>query len=428
MTIFGNQCALKTRFQKEQQGDTWLDEEAGQDREVEVLLQLKPYIEDSASGWFTRERLLTLALTLLTLGFIYLCFLLVAPFISAIAFAVALAVATQGPFEWLRSRFNSRAAASAVAIALVIILILLPLGVLGTYIARTAVESINELRSGESDWQSVINRQPQLRELVMWATENLDLQAQLQRLSETIASRAASILGRSIDIITQLAITLFVLFFLYRDGHAALRALPRLVPLSRDEMTRLQSRISTTIRATVNGSLTIALVQSLLAGIVYLVLGVPGTPLWASATFVAALVPVFGTALVWGPIAAYLMLTGAWTKAIILLAWGGVAVSSIDNILYPLLVGDTLRLHTVTTFFAIFGGIAMFGPVGLILGPLVLSITIVLLDIWWYRTEGGQAAEEKIEDANSSGPPGAVLQKKEATKRKYPKRSQGATA
>jgi predicted PurR-regulated permease PerM len=81
-------------------------------------------------------------------------------------------------------------------------------------------------------------------------------------------------------------------------------------------------------------------------------------------------------------------------KAAILAGWGAAAVGTIDNILYPYLVGDKLRLHTVPTFFAIVGGIALFGPAGLILGPLVLAVSTALIDIWWERTAGGQGAEE----------------------------------
>jgi predicted PurR-regulated permease PerM len=126
----------------------------------------------------------------------------------------------------------------------------------------------------------------------------------------------------------------------------------------------------------------------------YTVLGVPGAALWSAATFIAALVPVFGTVLVWGPITLYLLLMGSWTKAVILASWGIVAVGTIDNLLYPFLVGDKLRIHTVPTFFSILGGIGLFGVAGLILGPLVLAVTLGLLEVWKDRTSEGQSADE----------------------------------
>jgi predicted PurR-regulated permease PerM len=143
----------------------------------------------------------------------------------------------------------------------------------------------------------------------------------------------------------------------------------------------------------------------------YAALGVPGAVLWGAVTFIAALIPVFGTVLIWGPVALYLLVTGSWIKAVILVGWGMLAVGMIDNLLYPFLVGDKLRLHTVPTFFSILGGIILFGPAGLILGPLILAITIALLDIWWMRTSEGHAAEEEVTENNQAKiPPGTVLQ------------------
>ena len=88
-------------------------------------------------------------------------------------------------------------------------------------------------------------------------------------------------------------------------------------------------------------------------------------------------------------------------------------VASVDNVLYPYLVGDKLRMHTVPTFFAIIGGISLFGPAGLIMGPLALAITVALVDVWWLRTESGQAAEEAVtEEPEDHTRPGKVLQER----------------
>jgi predicted PurR-regulated permease PerM len=135
-------------------------------------------------------------------------------------------------------------------------------------------------------------------------------------------------------------------------------------------------------------------VQALLAGVMYAVLGVPAAVIWAGATFIVALIPIFGTFMVWGPVAVFLVLTGGWLKAIILVAWGSLAVSTIDNLLYPYLVGGRLRLHTIPTFFAILGGIELFGPAGLILGPVAFAVTIGLLDVCGARTTGDRMAEQ----------------------------------
>jgi predicted PurR-regulated permease PerM len=382
-----------------------------------MTIQLDRMQTSAANGeqqnYFTRERLLTLVLGGATLIALYVCYQLVKPFIPPMAFALALAVATQLPYNWIRSRMPNDAAAAAVAIVLVTILIIGPAIGLGTYIVQQAAQHLGELQSGETilNWRSALDRQPVLGPIVEWAETRLNIQEQLQKLGSALAGQAAGFLRGSMDVLTQLVIMLFVLFFLYRDRKQAYRALCQTVPLSTDEADRLFSRVASTILATVNGSFTVALVQATMAGIMYWILQVPAPAIWASLTFITALIPVFGTFLVWGPITVYLLLSGSFVKALILVGWGMVAIGTIDNILYPYLVGDRLRLHTVPTFFAILGGVALFGPAGLILGPLTLAITLALIDVWWLRTTGGKAAEDAVADTSvtETVPPGAAL-------------------
>jgi predicted PurR-regulated permease PerM len=363
----------------------------------------------SNSGLFTRERVLTLTLILATLLALYVCYRIIEPFIPSIAFALALVVATQRPYRWLRTKLGSPNLTAAVAVILALTLIIGPAVFLGTYLVQNAIRSINEIRTVDTSWRTMVEGQPVLANLLHWAEANFDLETHITRAAEGIASHATGFLKGSASIVTQLGISLFVLFFMYRDCHSGLEALYRLVPLSRNEAHRMFQHVAQTLRATVNGSLTVGAVQALMAGLMYASLGVPGSILWAAATFFAALVPVFGTALIWGPITLFLLLTGSWEKALILLAWGCLAIAMIDNFLYPFLVGGKLRLHTVPTFFAIVGGVALFGASGLVLGPMTLAITIGLIDIWWRRTAEGQGAEEEVAQVPGDGPPPAAM-------------------
>jgi len=372
--------------------------------------------DDSSSGdqfFFTRERVLTFVLAAATLIALYICYQIAKPFIPPIAFALALAVATQRPYNWIHRKFPNNTVAAAVAVVLVALLIVGPAIFLGIYLVQTASDSVKQLQSGDpaDNWRTTLEQQPYIGELFRWAESRLELEDQLRRIGEALAGQAGNFLRRSMNVLTQLVIMLFVLFFLYRDRKEAHHALRQLVPLSAEEADKLFSRVASTIMATVNGSMTVALVQATLAGTIYFILGVPGAAIWAAVTFITALVPVFGTFLVWGPIALYLALSGSPIKALVLVGWGLLAIGTIDNILYPFLVGDRLRLHTVPTFFAILGGITLFGASGLILGPLVLAITIALIDVWWLRTMQGRAAEEAVvENRMEEEPPGTVLQ------------------
>src|SRR5690606_27433702 len=121
--------------------------------------------------------------------------------------------------------------------------------------------------------------------------------------------------------------------------------------------------------------------------------GVPGAVLWGVAMGILAIIPYLGTFVVWGPVAALLAVQGEWVKAGVLVAWGMLAIGLIDNLLYPILVGQRLRQHTVTAFIAILGGVSLFGGTGLILGPVLVAVTFFLIDIWCERTEHGSAEQ-----------------------------------
>jgi predicted PurR-regulated permease PerM len=130
-----------------------------------------------------------------------------------------------------------------------------------------------------------------------------------------------------------------------------------------------------------------------LGGLMFWVLGIPGALLWGAVMALLAIVPVLGAFVVWVPAALFLVLQGNWGKALILTAWGAGVVSLIDNLLYPLLVGKRLRLHTLPVFIAIVGGILLFGSAGVILGPVTLAVTVALVDIWRRRTASGYRVE-----------------------------------
>jgi hypothetical protein len=136
-------------------------------------------IKTAEEGWFTRERILTLTLAFATFLFLYLSFRLIETFVPAIAFAIAVAVATQGPYGWLRARVKSDTSAALLAVLLVTLLILGPAAFLGTYIVQKGIENVHELRSGGAwtDWHTVVGRQPILGPMLIWGEQNLDLVA-----------------------------------------------------------------------------------------------------------------------------------------------------------------------------------------------------------------------------------------------------------
>ena len=145
------------------------------------------------------------------------------------------------------------------------------------------------------------------------------------------------------------------------------------------------SRAIDTIHATMYGTVTCAVVQGTLSGMMFWWLDLPAPLLWGVVMGLLAVVPVFGAFIVWIPAAIFLALDGRWGRALILTAWGTLVVGMIDNLLYPMLVGNRLKLHSVLSFVSVVGGLIVFGASGLILGPLAVTITMALLETWRTR-------------------------------------------
>ncbi|MBB5342750.1 AI-2E family transporter [Tunturibacter empetritectus] len=329
-----------------------------------------------------------ITLYLLTFATLILCALILHPFFSAIVGAIVLAVVTEVPYNWLSTRIPHRTTCATVALILVILAVIVPGFFLAQELGEQALRAIVSLRNPNTQnlVTDYIGNHPALANRIEAFSASIDVNNAARTTAAYVGSKAAMVLGNSVHLITEMVVMLFLLFFLFRDRQLALTALRSLIPLREDETSELLERIDDTIYATFLGRLAIALVQGVLAGLAFWVLGVPGVILWSITLTAFAMIPAFGAFLVWGPIAIYLGLNGHWGKAALLAIWGGLIVSTIDNILYPTLIGGHLRSHTAIILITILGGIAVFGPLGIILGPVIFTIASTLLDIWHART------------------------------------------
>ncbi len=197
--------------------------------------------------------------------------------------------------------------------------------------------------------------------------------------------------GRSVG---NLFLVMFTLFFLYRDGHSIL------VQLQRVQRKTFGSRLEAYVRAAgsmtravVFGFLTTAFVQGLVAGIGYAILGIRGSVLLGAITGVLSFVPFLGTALVWGSLGTYLLLTSHVVKGVILLLWGLLLVHPIDNVLRPLLISSATHVPLIVVMFGAIGGIAAWGLIGVVAGPVVLSIGLAIWREWAGESDLGLAPE-----------------------------------
>jgi predicted PurR-regulated permease PerM len=330
-----------------------------------------------------------ITLFLLTISIVIVCILILYPFLSAIIGAIVLAVITQKPYNWLTHKIKNRNASAGIAVILVILSVIVP----SFFVVQDLVQGTSTivifLRSDvpQRTITGFLIKYPTIAADIQAVSSTIDIQNTIRSLAAMLGGILAGLLGYSFGAITQIVIMLFILFFLYRDREQAISFARSLLPLREDENNELLENIRSTIEATALGRLVIAAIQAVLAGIAFWLLGIPNTMLWTVVTGIFAVLPAVGTSFVWIPIVIYLGFSGHWGKAALLTAWGTFVVSSIDNFLYPVLVGSKLRQHTVAILLAILGGVVIFGLPGVILGPLAFTITSTLIDFWRRRND-----------------------------------------
>jgi predicted PurR-regulated permease PerM len=346
-------------------------------------------------GWWTREHVLVVVLVAATALLLILCWLLIQPFLSPIAWALALAVIAHPLHSWIARRIHKPGLAAGLTVLVIAVVIVGPAIFVGNSIVREVSTGVTAIQSDLADgkWREQLARSPRLSGAFSAIEQQVDLGAQIEGMTTEVGKRVTQLVTGSAWVVVELLLTLFVLFYLFRDRREALGTLRSLVPLSRSETDKVFTRVADTIHATIFGTLVVATVQGALGGLMFWWLGLPAPILWGAVMALLAIVPVLGAFVIWVPAAIFLGVNGEWGKAAILAAWGGIVVALIDNLLYPILVGKRLRLHTVPVFFAIVGGLAVFGAEGLILGPVILALTDAILEIWRRRTAHGRPAE-----------------------------------
>ena len=343
-----------------------------------------------ANDWGSRSHVHDLIMLAATAGGIYLCYLLSAPFLPALVWALALAVLFAPLQRRLETKIKSPSLTATLSILVVVLIVVVPAAFVAERLIGEAAKGADVIRmrveSGE--WQQTMGSYPRIAPVVQWIEQQVDLPETVQTVASWLTNTAASFVRGSLVQLIGLLLTFYLLFYFLRDRRAALDAIRSLSPLTEAEMGRLFTRVRDTIYATIYGTLAVAAVQGTLAGLMFWWLGLPAPLLWGIVMGLLAVVPVLGAFVVWVPAAVFLALEGSWGKALLLTVWGGVVVAGIDNLLYPILVGNRLKLHTVLAFISIVGGLIVFGASGLILGPVVVTVTLLLLEIWRRRNAG----------------------------------------
>jgi predicted PurR-regulated permease PerM len=319
---------------------------------------------------------------------LYLCWRLIQPFLDVLLWAGVLVVVFQPVHRRLSARLGRPNWAATCSTLLVIVTILLPV----TLITLAVVQELRLLAGTlETNPIQLLNFDspivgPLLRRINQYVDlERLQseefLRTHLEAWTSALAAGTLGVVGGTLAVIVQMFLVVFTMFYLFRDGQAIRRAASEMVPLERSQAQNVLERTREVIGATVYGVIIIALIQGSLGAFIFAVLGLPSPLLWGVVMFFLSMIPMAGSFLVWAPAALFLALSGAWSRALILVVWGVLVVGSIDNFLSPRLVGKRTRMHELLVFFSVLGGLQLFGVLGVVLGPVAIAVTLALIEM-----------------------------------------------
>jgi predicted PurR-regulated permease PerM len=315
------------------------------------------------------------------------------PFVGAILWSVLLAFLLAPVNQRLRRALRGRSGAAAALLTLAVVVLLLgPAFALSTTFVNQSGDLFRRLQAMAGRYEiarpSDLLRIPVVHQFVQWIEAVTPVSA--EQLQEWLISAATSLLQlvvaasggfvvEALGTVVSLAIALFLLFFFLRDGEQMCERALRLIPLDPERRTRLAEHLSAVTRAVVFGSLVTAVVQGALVGVAFALTRLPSPVVFGVLAALAALVPLFGTALVWVPAAGVFAVQGRWGAAIFMLAWGIVVVSGSDNVVRPLFISGRAQISTLPVFLGLAGGLSAFGPIGMVLGPVIVALVLALL-------------------------------------------------
>lgn len=323
---------------------------------------------------------------LVTLAFAWVLW----PLFGALFWGLTLAIVFAPLHATVLTRLGGRRNLAAVTMIFGLLVgVILPMLLIIAAVVQEASALVAAISSGAVDLQGIA--QQALAELPLWARGLVQglIPKDLLGLQHSLVVSVSLWLGANVPLVFSigqstaglvigLGVTLYLVFFLFRDGESLTKHFTSAIPMPPEVRADLLSTFTTVVRATVQGDIMVALLQGALGGFGFWVLGVHAVLLWTVLMSILALLPVFGAALVWAPVAVYFMATGHVVEGLGLLIYGTLVISLVDNLVRPYLVGKATRIPDFVVLLSTIGGIASFGVQGFITGPVVAAMFIAV--------------------------------------------------
>ena len=326
-------------------------------------------------------------------AFTTLAFLgMISAFMSTVLWAVVLTTIFYGLYRWVAMRFRGRrpGLAATITVLIIFLFVIVPLALLVIALVNQGQGVFTAVQTGELDVNIVIDFVEQRLPRVTGFLENYgvsisDLKERGSELavtvSQTLANSVLSIGSDVLNLFVQFTLMLYLLFFFLKDGKSIMRAIVNTIPMGNVRERQIFDRFALVSKATLKGTLVVAVVQGLIGGILFALVGIPAALLWGVAMTLLALLPVGGSAIIWAPAAVILFAQGAVTEAIIILAVGSLIIGLVDNLLRPLLVGRDTQMPDYLVLISTLGGITWFGLSGFVIGPTIAALFITVWEM-----------------------------------------------
>ena len=314
----------------------------------------------------------------------YMVWLIAMPFISALALSAIIVTICHPLYDriLLRTPRKNKTLASLITTFVVLLLVILPLILIFSVVAKEMVGFYQELSTnheiGLQHSYDILEAKVQ----VYIPNFHLDAKQQIQIAGDWLLGNIGTIFASTVSTLFLLSLSILGSFYFFRDGKELMQLLIKVSPLPDSEDEIIFERMARAVRAVATGTLLLAFIQGTAATIGFLIFGVPHPLMWGVLASLGALMPGIGTTIATGPAVIYLFATGQTVMAIGMLVWAILVVGLVDNLIGPYLIGRRNNMHPFIILIAVLGGINLFGPIGFIVGPVIVTLFFVLLEIY----------------------------------------------
>lgn len=356
-----------------------------------------------------REYFLISLFFLITATIFALFYQIIVPFFVPISWAAVFAIIFYPVYEKILARTKRKGVTSAIVCLMIIVLIIGPLTYLFVavvYQAAGAVAKVNELyNTGELNqwldfdipfWQTAKEKLSQYYDISQIKLDEIAKDS-INKVSSVVVNQTTWIVTNGTKAVFYFGLMVFAMFYFFRDGEKIMTKVRRLLPLSPSQIEIAFRELHDVIQATMYGGLVIALLQGVLGGIMFAILGIPSPVFWGAVMAFLALIPLVGASIVYIPTGLILMLGGSVVSGIVVIGVGSIVISQVDNVIRPILISGKTSLHPLLLFFTILGGISMFGLLGIVVGPMIAAAFTILLRVFETRLHPDEELAVKID-------------------------------